>query len=314
VKKKEPIRTVPTNSTVYGPEVWATAFGAEWTYWDLWFSVVCVADHDGDWDELDASFYLKPTNAEVAESRWSHLVDLRERLAAAGATAADLAGGLAADRKTLTKARSKVKKGTGVREKDRSPAMRDTPSRRHIVRAHFGSWKLYPISPDPFYKRLSAATPFDLEARGWGISALENSAPLFTALGELEAEHADDPPALLAVRRAGLTAASLAFHRCDDSYGVLGDDTSAAMLRFSRTDWRATGIDPSVFWRDVLEVFAVLANFGVAYGREGELMANLGADRDRALLDRLVEDLRASYVADRLKWCSREVARFRDAA
>jgi hypothetical protein len=207
-----------------------------------------------------------------------------------------------------------VKKGTGVREKDRSPAMRDTPSRRHIVRVHFGSWKLYPISPDPFYKRLSAATPFDLEARGWGISALENSAPLFTALGELEAEHADDPPALLAVRRAGLTAASLAFHRCDDSYGVLGDDTSAAMLRFSRTDWRATGIDPSVFWRDVLEVFAVLANFGVAYGREGELMANLGADRDRALLDRLVEDLRASYIADRLKWCAREVARFRDAA
>lgn len=312
VEKKEPIRASPKKPTVYGPEVWTTAFGAEWTYWDLWFSVVCVADHNGDWDELDASLYAKPADRDFAERMWSHLVDLRKRLTAVGRTAADLAGDLATDRKTLTKARSKVKKGTGVRSKDHSPAMRDTPSHRHIVRAHFGSWDLYPASPRPFYERLSAAAPFDLEAPGWGISALENVRPLFDRLNELEDEHADDPPVLLAVRRAGLTAASLAFHRCDDSYGVLGDDASAAMLRFTCTDWRATGIDPTVFWRDVLEVFAVLANFGATYKHESELMANLGADRDRALLDALVEDLRASYIADRLDWFAKEVATFRN--
>ncbi|WP_344260912.1 hypothetical protein [Actinomadura napierensis] len=310
---KTPSAPVKTKKpTVYGPEAWKTAFGAEWTYWDLWFGVVCVADHNGDWDELDASLYAKPANRNFAERMWSHLVDLKERLAATGKTAADLVGGLAADRKTLAKARSKVKQGTGVRSKDHSPAMRDTPSHRHLLRTHFGSWDLYPVSPRPFYQRLSGATPFDLEAPGWGISALENIRPLFDALNELEAEHADDPPVLLAVRRAGLTAASLAFHRCDDSYGALGDDASAAMLRFTRTDWRATGIDATVFWRDVLEVFAVLANFGATYKNESELMANLGADRDRALLDPLVKDLRASYAADRLDWFAKELGQFWD--
>lgn len=65
-----------------------------------------------------------------------------------------------------------------------------------------------------------------------------------------------------------------------------------------------------MFWRDVLEVFTVLGNFGVADTQENELMANLGADRDRALLDRVVNELHASYITDRLDWPAREVKRF----
>ncbi|ROP35004.1 hypothetical protein [Saccharothrix texasensis] len=71
-------------------------------------------------------------------------------------------------------------------------------------------------------------------------------------------------------RRAGLTAGSLAHHRCDDSYGDLSAHTRAATLRFSSTDCRATTIDPAVFWRDVLEAFILLGNFGGTSRHEGE--------------------------------------------
>lgn len=307
-KKKTP-RAAPKSPTVYGPEVWNTVNDAEWTYWDLWFSVVCVADHGGNWDDLDAALFANSHNAESAEPMWSHLVDLTGRLSATGITAADLAGDLVDDRKTLAKARPKVMQRTGVRDKDLSPAMHDTPRRRYTTRAHFGSWDRYPVSPRPFYERLAQATPFDLEAPGWGLPTFENVDPLFAALDELEARHATDPPTLLAIRRAGLTASSLAHHRCNDSYGDLGEHTTAATLRFTRTDWRATGIDPAVFWRDILEIFTVLCNFGVAHRQEQELFPNLGADRDRALLKQIVDDLHASYLADRLNWPAREVKR-----
>jgi hypothetical protein len=306
---KKSTRAAPKNPTVYGPEVWHTVADAEWTYWDLWFSVVCVVDHGDDWDALDAELFADSRYKDAAERMWSHLVDLKDRLTAAGITAADLAGDLVSDRKTVVKARSKVLEGTGVRRKDLSPAMRDTPRDRYAMRAHFGSWDQYPVSPRPFYKQLSEATPFDLEAPGRGLPTFENVDPLFEALEALEASHADDLPTLLAVRRAGLTTSSLAHHRCDNSYGDLGQHTTEATLRFTHTDWRATGIDPTVFWRDVLEVFTVLGNFGVAEN-QNELMTNLGADRDRALLDRVVADLHASYVADRLDRPAREVKRF----
>jgi hypothetical protein len=38
---------------VDGPERWRTTAGTDWSYWDLWFCVVCLVDHDGDWDGLD---------------------------------------------------------------------------------------------------------------------------------------------------------------------------------------------------------------------------------------------------------------------
>jgi hypothetical protein len=312
--ERKSTRAPQKTPTVYGPEVWNAVAGVEWTYWDLWFSVVCVVDHGGDWDALDARLFADAHAKDRAERGWSHLVDLRGRLAAAGITAHDLAGDLVRDRKTLTKARSKVVENKGVEKKHLSPAMRATPRGRYTARAHFGSWDLYPVSPRPFYARLAEATPFDLEAPGWGLPTFENVDPLFLALDELETEHADDPPTLLAVRRAGLTAGSSAHHRCDDSYGDLGDHTSEVVLRFSRTDWRSTGLDPVVFWRDVLEVLTVLANFGVVHRREDQVMANLGADRDRALLGRVLADLRASYLADRLDWPARELDRFRDLA
>jgi hypothetical protein len=294
--------------TVYGPEVWKTVAGTEWTYWDLWFCAVCVRDHGGDWDALDAKLSESPYR-EFSARMWSHILDVERRLAAAGISAADLAGPLVRDRKTMTKARSKVVQWIGIDDKHRSPAMRDTPEDRFAERAHFGGWDPYPVSPRPSYHELIAAATLDLEEKGWRHRDVQS---LFKTLEELEARHAGDPATLLAVRRAGLTASSIAHHNCGDSGGFVSDYTSDATLRFSRTDWRAAGIDAAGFWRDFLEVFVMLSNFGVAYDREGEVWANLGVERDLELVERLIDELHGVYVAGRLKWHASELERFRE--
>ena len=74
----------------YGPELWRSDGGADWSYWDLWFAVLCVRDHGGDWDGFDAA--LTKIGFTAGEAKWSHLLDLRERLAAAGLGAAELVG------------------------------------------------------------------------------------------------------------------------------------------------------------------------------------------------------------------------------
>jgi len=60
-----------------------------WSEWDRRFCVVCVADHDGDWEALserlfDSSAYGQSGSATNGEAFWSHTLDLRRRLDEAG--------------------------------------------------------------------------------------------------------------------------------------------------------------------------------------------------------------------------------------
>ena len=97
---------------IYGPEWWASRSGVLWSYWDLWFCVVALADHDGDLDALGEAIENQgPTSgAGVVESKLSHLDDLKRRLADAGLDAHTLAAGEQTEPKTRTKARAKVLK------------------------------------------------------------------------------------------------------------------------------------------------------------------------------------------------------------
>jgi hypothetical protein len=52
--------------------------------------VVCLVDHDGDWNALDEA--IQQADKHHGEEKWSHLRDLSERLDRAGLTAADLVG------------------------------------------------------------------------------------------------------------------------------------------------------------------------------------------------------------------------------
>jgi hypothetical protein len=69
---------------IVGPESWRD----EWTYWDLWYSVVL--------DDRITEAYRN--DREISEAKWSHLRDLRRRLAAAELTPARLAGDLVDDK------------------------------------------------------------------------------------------------------------------------------------------------------------------------------------------------------------------------
>lgn len=60
---------------------------------------------------------------------------------------------------------------------------------------------------------------------------------------------------LLAVRRAALTAVAELAHRCDDSFGNVGDLGADIWAAYVKTPWRRL-VEPSVYWRDVAELVA----------------------------------------------------------
>ncbi|MFN2496507.1 MAG: hypothetical protein ABR608_11465 [Pseudonocardiaceae bacterium] len=56
----------------HGPEVWRADAGVEWSYWDLWFALLCVRDHGGDWDGLEVA--ITALGWSDGEAKWSHLL------------------------------------------------------------------------------------------------------------------------------------------------------------------------------------------------------------------------------------------------
>ena len=47
------VARVTMDVAIYGPELWVERDGHAWSYWDRWFAVVCVIDHDADWRALE---------------------------------------------------------------------------------------------------------------------------------------------------------------------------------------------------------------------------------------------------------------------
>ena len=99
-----------SGKTIYGPERWATKHGMAWSYWDLWFCVVALVDHDGDLDALAGAIEERGRLAGggTAEAKLSHLDDLKRRMATAGIDPRTLVAGEDTDPKIRAKARTKV--------------------------------------------------------------------------------------------------------------------------------------------------------------------------------------------------------------
>ncbi|MGH9284102.1 MAG: hypothetical protein ACRD0M_00265 [Acidimicrobiales bacterium] len=139
---------------MYGPERWDTVGATEWSWWDLWFCVVGVADFGGDLDRLEADLVggiRSPRSVggllrEDVEAKLSHLGDLRSRLAAAGVDAADL---VAVGKRpgVLSKARTKVLKQSAYQSSSMTAAMNETPRARLEARARRGHWGSFPGRP-----------------------------------------------------------------------------------------------------------------------------------------------------------------------
>jgi hypothetical protein len=281
---------------IYGPEPWKRDGDTVWSYWDLWFCVVAVADHDGDLDLLadaitdGARAFLSTT----VEAKLSHLDELRRRLAAAGLDACAVVGDMDADPRVCAKARTKVLK-QGLYPRDLTDAMRCTPRERLHERALRGRWPLFPISPQPFYERLVNGLGDAYLPKG-GTFRLARR--LEAARERLDAKTTKEPAARLAARRALVSFCYPAMERCDDSYGEIGEIAREALLTYAKLPLHVAGIASEVWCEDLCELL-VWEDWGLLHRHETKPFAQvhgpLAEHAERFLLE-LADELNANRL------------------
>jgi hypothetical protein len=277
---------------IYGPEPWRTKRNAVWSHWDLWFCVVTLADHDGDLDALAAAIEDRSGSlgSGTVEAKLSHLDDLTRRLAEAGIDAAKLAGDADADPGVRGKARTKVLK-QGLYPRDLTDAMRHPPRDRLYERALRGRWKLFPVSPEPFYERLANGLGDGYRSKGQTF-ALERR--IEAARERLDRNTAKDPAARLAARRALLTFCYRAMERCDDSYGLIGELAQEALFTYARLAFAPAGIAAEDWCEDLCELL-VWEDWGLLHRHETRPFAQVNgplADHAERFLLALADELR----------------------
>ena len=72
-----------------------------------------------------------------------------------------------------------------------------------------------------------------------------------------------------------------------------------AIGTYARADWRATGIDPEVFWRDLLEWSIHADDYGLLNRIEGDILRHAGVGRELDLVETVLTDLTTEYAAER---------------
>lgn len=279
---------------IVGPESWRD----EWTYWDLWYSVVCVADCGGDLDVLDDRIIDAHRNdRETSEAKWSHLRDLRRRLAAAGLTPARLAGDLVDEKAVLRRAREKVLRQY-LYDEHRTPAMWNVPSRLTTERAKRGRWPDFPASPAEAYDRLAGTVRFRGGYRGEYKTA-QVADRIQAVVSRPLAKIGRDDATRLAVRRAALTLAWDVYDVGNDSLGQLGMVSDDLVREYAAVPWRATGIRAETYWSDLLEFMAV-DPYAMTWRNEVAMLRSAGVPVDLELVLGTLEGLAAGYREDRL--------------
>ncbi len=274
----------------------------------MWFAVACVVDCGGDWEAFDVRLTRERSGGVMRgtylEPLWSHLLDLRERLMAAGLGAAELAGGAARDPKVVARARSKVWKQP-LDGRAKTAPMRRTPSRRLSERALTGAWPRFPVSPQGPYKAFAEVVDLDRHHGQWATMAVAE------ALAETTVAQVGEPDGntakLLAVRRAALTCGVRALRVCDDSCGTLGEWLRRAVAEYAAVPWRRTAMPANVFWQDFLELLGEVGDFGGTYQQEAELFLHAGVRSDVDLVETLTRTLHSEYAAARWDFRAREI-------
>jgi hypothetical protein len=235
---------------VTGPDPWRQLAGGAWTHWDLWLSVVCVADHDGDWESLGTAIERGhlPGSSD-AEGLRSHVDDLIARLVAAGLDARQLVGDFLDKPALRQKARSKVIR-QGLMMRDLTDPMVNTPRRRLRERALRGGWHGFPISPETTYERFIEIV--DERPHYGERAAMALARRLEAAL--VRGGHRELPAEQLARYRAFLSAGYEAHQRANDSCGDMGRVLKDAWRAYAGLPWRASGIEPSRYYQDLCEM------------------------------------------------------------
>ena len=186
--------TTSGKTPICGPERWTTKDRMAWSYWDLWFCVAALVDHDGDLDALAEALEEggRLSGGGTAEAKLSHLEDLKRRMAAAGIDAETLVAGEDADPKIRAKARAKVLK-QGLYPRDMTESMWHTPRERLYERALRGRWHLFPVSPEPYYRRLSNGLGEGFKIRGPDLQARAPAGSRDRAIGSHDGQQRPGP-------------------------------------------------------------------------------------------------------------------------
>ena len=286
---------------IYGSEEWSTRCAAVWSYWDLWFCVVGLADHDGDLDALAQAIEEggRLSGAGTAEAKLSHLDDLKRRLADAGIDAQTLVAYEDTDPKIRAKARAKVVK-QGLYPRDMTEPMWHTPRQRLYERALRGRWQLFPVSPEPFYERLCNGLGEGFRSKGQTFKLARR---LEAAIERLDRTTANSAAERLAARRALVVWCYRTMERCDDSYGVIGELARNALIGYATLPYEPAGIAAEDWCEDLCELLA-WEDWGLLHRDETrpftQLRGELAEHAERFLLS-LADELRANrlrYEAD----------------
>ena len=245
----------PRKPPVFGPEPWSELAGRSWSYWDLWFAAVAVADCAGSLDDLEAHLVGELRShvdgRQGAESKLSHLADLRSRIEEAGLTPADLATSDGALRQTGA--------GQGEEEGERPLGGGTGHDARHGRDASGASRAALPVRP---LERLPGRSRPLLQVlpppcRGEGphlqVQELRCRRPDRRAVAQPR------PPSLSAAQRLALyrafhTAGLELADRTDDSHGNVGQLRVGAWHTYLGIDWRAAGIRAEDYWADVCDL------------------------------------------------------------
>jgi hypothetical protein len=285
-----------SKTPIYGPEWWSTRHDAAWSYWDLWFCVVALADHGGDLDELTEAIEEggRLSGGGTAEAKLSHLDDLRRRMKQAGTDAETLVADEVADQKIRIKARTKVLK-QGLYPRDMTEPMWHTPRQRLCERALHGRWPLFPASPESFYERLCNGLGEGFRSKNQTFKLARR---LEAAIERLDRTTANSAAERLAARRALVAWCYRAMERCDDSYGVIGELARDALIGYATLAYEPAGIAGEDWSEDLCELLA-WEDWGLLHRDETapftQLRGQLAEHAEQFMLS-LADELRANRL------------------
>ena len=270
----------PRRPPIFGPEPWQEISGLIWSHWDLWFCVVAVADYDAALHQLEERLLGEMRDhtrrRDDAESKLSHLADLRVRLENAGLVPGNLVTPeVLAARSLLAKARKKLAEQY-LDGRAMSHAMIETPRVRLVRRSRTGHWNAFPVNPDRYYRsfRRNVEVKHHI-TEGGSFSAVRRIADRLESL-----DKEGLPPAeRLALYRAFHTAALELADRADDSFGNIGEIRREAWHNYLAIDWQAAGMTAQHYWEDLCDL-VVFEDYALGFNEETLPWSRLPAGQD----------------------------------
>ncbi len=284
---------------VFGPEPWSEVAGRLWSYWDLWFAVVAVADHASALDQLEEQLVGELRRhldgRDAAEYKLSHLADLRARLREARLGPADLARADAMrDRALVAKARKKMA-GRWIEGRAMTPAMVETPRVQLVRRARMGRWSKFPVDPAVYYKSFRRNVEVkDRITKNRSFGAVERVQERLRALDKPSLSEAQR----LALYRAFHTAGLELMERADDSYGNVDQMREEAWHTYLKLDWQAAGMKPTDYWADIGDL-VVFEDYGLGFKEETRPWLHVPAGQAEVIEDYLTQlerECRAAFL------------------